>query len=427
MATVAEPVAAISHAVTPYLVIKDAAAAIEFYKKAFAARETLRLTGPGTRIGHAEIEIAGAPIMLSDEFSDHGSVGPQTLGGSPVKIHLYVDDVDTFARQAVAAGGKIIRPIEDQFYGDRSGQIADPFGYTWIVSTRKQIMSGEEMQRRFNEITKQEAEESQKPGARARVNPIREGFHTVTPYLIANEAAQLIDFVKEVFGAEEIFRTIGGAGGIHCEVRLGDSMMMIGGGGAWRGTPAPTALHVYVPDVDAVYQRALQAGATSLRTPADQFYGDREASVLDPYGNLWYIATHTRRGPKQYLPEGLRQVTVYLHPQSAKKTIDFLKQALGAEELFRSQEARGAVHHARLRIGDSILEMGEAHAEFVPMPTTFYLYVEDCDALYRSALAAGATSLNPPADQPYGDRNAGVQDPFGNTWYIATHIKDVAL
>ncbi|HZE26407.1 MAG TPA: hypothetical protein VE083_03425 [Terriglobales bacterium] len=85
------------------------------------------------------------------------------------------------------------------------------------------------------------------------------------------------------------------------------------------------------------------------------------------------------------------------------------------------------MQQAKLRIGDSIVEMGEAHAEFVPMPTTFYLYVEDCDALYRSAPAAGATSFNPPAEQPYGDRNAGVQDPFANTWYISTHTKDVAL
>jgi PhnB protein len=265
------------------------------------------------------------------------------------------------------------------------------------------------------------------PAKSSPVNPIREGFHTITPYLIVHEAAQLIDFVKDVFGAEEIFRSIGSAGGIHCEMRMGDSMMMIGGGGAWRGTPSPTGLHVYVPDADAVYQRALEAGATSLRAPADQFYGDRDGSVRDPFGNHWYIATHKQRGVKEYLPEGMRQVTVYLHPHGAEKAIDFLKHALRAEELFRYQEPGGAVQHAKLRIGDSILEMGEAHAEFAPMPTTFYLYVEDCDALYQSALAAGATSISPPVDQPYGDRNAGVQDPFGNTWYLSTHIQDVPL
>jgi uncharacterized glyoxalase superfamily protein PhnB len=258
------------------------------------------------------------------------------------------------------------------------------------------------------------------------VNPIRPGFHTITPYLVVNEAAELIDFVKQVFGAEEQFRAIGSAGGIHCEMRLGDSMVMIGGGGAWRGTPTPTALHVYVPDTDATYQRALAAGATSLRAPADQDYGDRDASVRDPYGNHWYIGTHTQAGPDNFIPKGLQVVNVYLHPTSGEATIEYLKNALGAQELERAQGSDGVIHHAKLRIGDSVLELGEADAEFQPMATTFYLYVEDCDALYQRAVAAGAKSLSAPADQDYGDRNAGVQDPFGNTWYISTHVKDVA-
>ena len=425
MTTVAEPVAAIAHPVAPYLAVKDAAAALEFYKRAFGARETIRLTGPGNRIGHAELEIAGAPIMLSDEFPDYGSLSPQTIGGSPVKIHLYVDDVDAVARQAVAAGATVVRPVEDQFYGDRSGHLADPFGYTWIVSTRKEIVSNQEVQRRFDAMM--EAGVSTQPAQTSKpVNPIREGFHTITPYLVVNQAAELIDFVKNVFGATEDFRSTGSAGGIHCEVRLGDSVMMLGGGGAWRGAPTPTALHVYVPDTDAVYLRALEAGATSLRPPADQPYGDRDASVRDPYGNHWYIGTHKAGAPGRYIPEGLRQVSVYLHPKGTEEVIAFLERALRAVVVDRAQEPGGPIHHARLRIGDSILEMGEAHAEFQPMPTTFYLYVEDCDALYERAMSAGATSLHSPADQPYGDRNAGVKDPFGNTWYLSTHVKDVA-
>ncbi len=259
----------------------------------------------------------------------------------------------------------------------------------------------------------------------ARVDPIRPGFHTITPYLIVNEAAELIDFVKQVFGAEEQFRSIGSAGGLHCELRLGDSMMMIGGGGAWRGTPTPTALHVYVPDADAVYERSLKAGATSLRPPADQEYGDRDASVRDPYGNHWYIGTHKGESPAQFMPTGLHTVNVYLHPKNGERVMDFVKRAFGAEEMMRAQGPDGVIHHAKLRIGTSILELGEAHAEFQPMPTTFYLYVEDCDALYHQAMTAGATSLSAPADQPYGDRNAGVQDPFGNTWYLSTHVRDV--
>jgi len=285
-----------------------------------------------------------------------------------------------------------------------------------------------ELQRRTTAMSSTTANEeiktvSETKAASTRVNPIRPGFHTITPYLIVNEAAELIDFVKQVFGAEEQFQSIGSTGGIHCELRLGDSMVMIGGGGAWRETPTPTALHVYVRDADETYRRALDAGATSLRAPADQDYGDRDASVRDPYGNHWYIGTHTQG--ESFIPRELHVVNVYLHPTSGEATIGFLKKAFGADELERAQSPDGVIHHAKLRIGDSVLEMGEAHAEFQPMPTTFYLYVEDCDTLYHRAVAAGAASLSPPADQPYGDRNAGVQDPFGNTWFLSTHIKGI--
>ncbi len=137
----------------------------------------------------------------------------------------------------------------------------------------------------------------------------------------------------------------------------------------------------------------------------------------------WYIGTHTQG--ESFIPRELHVVNVYLHPTSGEATIGFLKKAFGADELERAQSPDGVIHHAKLRIGDSVLEMGEAHAEFQPMPTTFYLYVEDCDTLYHRAVAAGAASLSPPADQPYGDRNAGVQDPFGNTWFLSTHIKGI--
>ena len=256
---------------------------------------------------------------------------------------------------------------------------------------------------------------------KAAAKPIREGFHTITPYLIVPGAVDLIDFVKQAFGAEELYRGTGSAGGIHAEVRIDDSIVMIGGGGAWRGTPKPTGLHLYVKDADAVYERALRAGAVSLHEPVDQPYGDREASVKDQSGNHWYIATHKATG---HTPEGLRAVTPFLHPSGAARLIDFLTQAFGAEEKSRYQSPDGVIQHATVRIGDSMIEMGEAHGPWQPMPTTFFMYVDDVDALYRRAVAAGAASQSEPADQPYGDRVAGVADPFDNIWYIATHIRD---
>ena len=133
---------------TPYLSIKGAAEAIEFYKKAFGATETMRLAGPDGRIGHAEIKIGKANIMLADEHPEIGFLSPRTLGGSPVAIHIYVEDVDTLAAQAEAAGAKVRRAVADQFYGDRSGQFEDPFGHVWNFATRKEDLSSEEMQRR---------------------------------------------------------------------------------------------------------------------------------------------------------------------------------------------------------------------------------------------------------------------------------------
>jgi PhnB protein len=144
------------HAVTPYLVVKDAARAIEFYGKAFGAKELMRLAEPGGRIGHAEIKIGGDHVMLADEYPKQGHRSPQSLGGSPVRIHLYVEDVDAVASRAVEAGAKTLMPVADQFYGDRSSSIEDPFGHIWIIATHKEDMTPAEMQKRFEALFKKQ-------------------------------------------------------------------------------------------------------------------------------------------------------------------------------------------------------------------------------------------------------------------------------
>ena len=254
----------------------------------------------------------------------------------------------------------------------------------------------------------------------AAVKAVREGFHSITPYVVAQGAAKLIDFMKQAFGAEEVFRMPRPDGMIaHAEVRIGDSMVEVADGTDTH-KPAPVSLHLYVSDADAIYRRAMEAGGTSMHEPVDQEYGDREAGVKDASGNHWYIATH--KGA-HYIPEGLRSVTPYLHPHGTAKLIEFLKQAFGAEEDARHEAPDGTVAHAKIRIGDSIIEMGEAHGQWGPMPATIHLYMSDTDAVYRRAMAAGAAkSLAEPADQPYGDRTAGVEDACGNRWYIATHM-----
>ena len=136
------------HSVTPYLIIKGAAAALDYYKQAFGATELFRMPAPEGKIGHAEIKIGDSPIMLADECPEMGYKSPQTLGGSPVSIMIYVEDVDSVFKQAIAAGGKEQRPVKDQFYGDRSGTLEDPFGHVWHVATHTEDVSPEDMERR---------------------------------------------------------------------------------------------------------------------------------------------------------------------------------------------------------------------------------------------------------------------------------------
>jgi PhnB protein len=247
----------------------------------------------------------------------------------------------------------------------------------------------------------------------------REGFRSLTPYLLAPQSARLMDFMKDVFGVTERLKVPRPDGSImHAEIMLGDSMIEMGENPPDQFAARPTPLHVYIPDVDAAYARALVAGATSLGAPMDHEYGERGASVKDAAGNHWYLATASGPSP---VPEGLHSVNIYLSPRGTPSLIDFLTRAFGAEETMR-HEIEGTVVHAKVRIGDSILEMGEAHGQYGPMPCAIHLYVPDADATYSQAVAAGATSINAPADTPYGDRYAAVRDPHGNQWFIATWL-----
>jgi PhnB protein len=413
----------------PNLAFKDSAKAIDFYKKAFGAVEVFRFEAGGS-IPHAEIQIGDTVIGLRDEWPEGGRFSAETWGHSPVGFRIHVKDVDAFAAHAVAAGLKVTAPITDQFYGYREGNFVDPFGYAWNIATVKEEMSVEEMHRRMQGLATgpEGGQIPAKDKNEVKVEPVPRGFRMVTPYLVAEDGPALIEFAKQAFGAQEAFRAVTAMGGVHAEVSIGDSRLMIGGGTPGHKFPStlhPNTLHVYVEDADAVCQKALAAGATLIDEPRDQEYGERSGSVKDPAGNIWYIATH--KG-ESYIAKGLNNVNVYLHPLRAEPVITFLKRAFGALELAKYASPDGVVHHAEIRVGDSVVEMGEAygaHSKYEPMPAMFYVYVPDCDAVYRRTLAAGATSFQEPTDQPYGDRQAGVRDAFGNTWYIATHIKDV--
>jgi PhnB protein len=147
-----KPIPAGYHSVTPYLILADAAGAIDFYKKAFGATEVLRLEGPGGMITHAEVKIGDSVVMMSNEHPDMGFRGPQSYGGTPVSLLIYTEDCDAMFAQAIAAGAKEMKPVQDQFYGDRSGTVTDPYGHVWSIATHKEDLTQEQINERFAQM-----------------------------------------------------------------------------------------------------------------------------------------------------------------------------------------------------------------------------------------------------------------------------------
>jgi uncharacterized glyoxalase superfamily protein PhnB len=260
--------------------------------------------------------------------------------------------------------------------------------------------------------------------ASEKVSGVREGFRTVTPYMVVPDVHAEAKFLKQTFGVTGQIHGLGSQGGFHAEYDIGGSMIMVGGGGEgsqWKGTPLPTYIHLYVEDVDAVYEKAVQAGATNVSPPAARPYGDRECGFRDPGGNQWFVATHQG---ESFIPRGQPNLMPSLQPVGAPKMIDFLKQAFGAEELLVHRSPDGAVRYASIRVGTSVIEMGEAHGQWQPMPSVFMMYVDDVDAWYERAIKAeGAIAKDAPKMQSHGARMGSIQDPFNNVWYIASQVQ----
>lgn len=253
----------------------------------------------------------------------------------------------------------------------------------------------------------------------ASVVKLRPGFRTITPYLLPS-APEFMDFLKSVFHAEETSRSATGPGRFHAEVRIDDSMVMVGVG---SDATMPTMIEMYVPNADEVYKRAIDAGCKQLDPLEDAHWdrGLRLGSVQDSEGNQWVIASRT--DGTSYIPPGRTALAANLVTAGAAQLVDFLKQAFDASELLRYDWPGGM--YASMRIGDSTIGVSEAgnHEWMRPMRAMIYMYVPDCDALYAQALRAGAKSISEPADMPYGDRTGAVEDQWGNQWYIATPVR----
>ncbi|HSP13190.1 MAG TPA: VOC family protein [Thermoanaerobaculia bacterium] len=242
---------------------------------------------------------------------------------------------------------------------------------------------------------------------------------SIVPYFVVDGADEFIAFMSEAFGAELRTRYTRPDGTVmHAEVGIGDSAVELGNASP-QYPPMKLGIHLYVDDVDAVYEKAARAGAKTLHPIMDQPYGDREVSLEDAFGNHWYVATHLATGSK---PPGFRSITPFLHPRGADRQIEFLVRAFDAKVLDRTESPDGTVMHATVQVGNSMVEMGEAHGPWRPMPSNLHFFVDDPDRVYERAMAAGATSIFPVTNQPYGERSGGVIDPFGNNWFMAAPL-----
>ena len=248
----------------------------------------------------------------------------------------------------------------------------------------------------------------------------RPNFPNIAPSFFIDGAPRFLDFLVAAFEGMERIRVPRPDGSImYAEVAIGNSAIELGDANEQYPQRSMTT-HLYVPDADATFARALQAGAASICAPTDDHpSGDRWGAATDPFGNTWYIAT-----PKSWVPgpEGVLTVQPYLHLRNAHKMIPFIEAALDGKITGLHKSPDGIVRHATIEIADATFEIDEASGESQPNPSYLHIYVPDTDALYDRAVAAGAKGVKPPYTAPYGDRAATITDPFGNTWFLATYL-----
>jgi PhnB protein len=248
----------------------------------------------------------------------------------------------------------------------------------------------------------------------------RPNFPNIAPYFLVPGAPKFIDFLVSAFEGTERIRVPRPDGAImHAEVAIGNSVIELGDANEQYPQRSMTT-HLYVPDADATYARALRAGATGVYAPTDDHpSGDRWGEAKDPFGNTWYIAT---RRSQVSGAEGFLTVQPYLHLRDAHNMIPFAESALGANATGVHKSPDGMVMHATIEIAGATFEIDEARGEVQPEAAYLHVYVPDTDAVYAQAIRAGATGVTPPSNAPYGDRAAAIKDPFGNTWFLATYL-----
>ncbi len=307
-------------AITPQLTVKGVDQAVEFYTRAFGATRVYSMPGPDGKSMHAELKIGDSIIFVDEEME--GSKSPVTLGGTPATLMLYVASADQTYAAATAAGAKAEMPLEDQFWGDRYGNVIDPFGHRWAIATHIEDLTPEQTQQRAALMygppaAGKKGKKAAKPAKVARgakpaepawkqvvgtpaTGPVPAGYHTVTLALVVNNAADAIEFYKTAFGAIEVERMPSPDGKIlHAGLEFGDSKLMLsdeflemGSKSATTLGGSPVAVHFYTTDVDATFARVTGAGGKTVMPVGDVFWGDRYGAAVDPAGFMWGVATH---------------------------------------------------------------------------------------------------------------------------------------
>ena len=278
----------------PHLVVAGATDAITFYEKALGATKIHAFAGDDGRIMHAMMKLGDSVFSLSDEFPKMGSVGPQTLGGTPATLYVYTDNVDTAFTNAVVAGATPKESPKYMFWGDRVGTLVDPFGHRWSFATRMVDVSPEKM----GELAKQAMSGTMpEQPEHAKAMPKPAGWTTLTVMLAVDNVDATIAYYESALGAMVNDKMEGPQGTVHAELKIRDQILMVGVAhkdykSAQSLGGSPVTLQYYVTNPDQAYSVALKHGGKSLMEPTDMFWGDRWSEFVDPAGIRWGIATH---------------------------------------------------------------------------------------------------------------------------------------
>ena len=316
-----EPIPAGYLTLTPHLTVTGVDEAVDYYVKVFGAEKLFSLAGAEGKTMHAQIKIGDTILMIEEENVEQGLKSPLTLGGTPVTLMMYVDDVDAAFATAIGAGAKESQKVEEMFWGDKYGVLMDPAGHRWALATHVEDLTPEQLQQRAelaNQPKPKKPPKKKKPPAWKAIagtpatDPTPAPYHAVTVSLTTSNATEAIAFYKAAFGAQDKDAPMTTPDGkvAHAELTIGDSILMLsdefpdqGGTSAATLGGSPVALHMYTADVDAAFATATGAGGKEVKPPTAEFWGDKLGLLTDPAGFMWSLASRV----EELTPEQIQE------------------------------------------------------------------------------------------------------------------------